>query len=42
MRERYVAHRTGLINQTRGLLSEYGVVAPRGHRAFTRLLREVS
>jgi transposase len=40
MRERYVAHRTGLINQTRGLLSEYGIVAPQGHRAFTRLLRE--
>lgn len=40
MRERYVAHRTGLINQTRGLLSEYGIVAPQGHRAFIRLLGE--
>lgn len=24
IRERYVSHRTGLINQTRGLLAEYG------------------
>jgi transposase len=40
MREHYVSHRTGLINQTRGLLSEYGVVAPQGHRAFIRLLGE--
>ena len=41
MRERYVAHRTGLINQTRGLLSEYGIIAPLGHKAFCQLLREV-
>jgi transposase len=41
MRERYVAHRTGMMNQTRGLLSEYGIVAPRGHDAFTRLLHTV-
>jgi transposase len=34
MRERYVAHRTGLINQTRGLLSEYGIIAHQGHKAF--------
>ncbi len=42
MRERYVAHRTGLINQTRGLLSDYGIIAPKGHRAFCQLLAEVS
>lgn len=42
MRERYVAHRTGLINQTRGLLSEYGIIAPQGHKAFCQLLGEVS
>jgi len=42
MRERYVAQRTGLINQTRGLLSEYGIVAPLGHKAFCVLLRDVS
>jgi len=41
MRERYVAHRTGLINQTRGLLSEYGIIAPQGHKAFCQLLRDV-
>lgn len=40
MRERYIAHRTGLINQTRGLVSEYGVIAPKGHKAFCQLLRE--
>ena len=40
-RERYVRNRTGLINQTRGLLSEYGLVAPLGHKAFCRLLREI-
>ena len=42
IRERYMAHRTGLINQTRGLLSEYGIIAPQGHKAFCLLLREVS
>lgn len=42
LRERYVANRTGLINQTRGLLSEYGIIAPLGHKAFCRLLRETS
>jgi transposase len=41
MRDRHIAHRTGLINQTRGLLSEYGIVAPQGHRAFCRALQEV-
>lgn len=41
-RERYVAHRTALINQTRGLLSEYGIIAPKGHKAFCKLLQRVS
>ena len=40
LRERYLSQRTALINQTRGLLSEYGIVAPQGHRPFCRLLRE--
>ncbi len=40
IRERHVAHRTGLINQTRGLLSEYGIIAPQGHKGFCLLLRE--
>jgi transposase len=39
LRERYVAERTSLSNQTRGLLSEFGVVAPQGHRSFCVLLR---
>lgn len=38
IRERYVTHRTGLMNQIRGLLGEYGLIAPRGHKAFCRLL----
>lgn len=42
IRERYMAHRIGVINQTRGLLSEYGIIAPQGHKAFCQLLREVS
>lgn len=42
MRDRYIAHRTSVINQTRGLLSEYGIIAPQGHKAFSRLLRDVS
>ncbi len=42
IRERYVSHRTGLINQTRGLLSEHGIIAPLGHKAFCALLREMN
>lgn len=41
IRERYVAHRIGLINQARGLLSEYGIVASPGHKAFRQLLSHV-
>jgi len=39
IRERYTARRTGLMNQTRGLLSEYGIVAPQGHQAFIHCLQ---
>jgi len=42
LRERHIGQRTGLINQTRGLLSEYGIVVPRGHKAFCALVQEVS
>ena len=42
MRDRYVARRTGLVNQGRGLLSEYGIVVPQGLQAFCQLLREVA
>lgn len=42
LRERYVVQRTTLSNQTRGLLSEFGIVAPQGHRAFCTLLQESS
>ncbi len=42
IRERHVSHRTGLMNQTRGLLSEYGVIAPLGHKSYCKLLREIT
>jgi transposase len=42
MRERYVRDKTGLTNQTRGLLSEYGVIEAAGHKAFSALIYEVS
>ena len=38
IRERKVTQRTGLVNQTRGLLSEYGLIAPEHLPAFNRLL----
>lgn len=40
LRERYLAQRTMLSNQTRGLLSEFGILAPQGHRSFCALLQE--
>ena len=42
MREQCVTRRTALMNQVRGLLSEYGVVASQGLRAFVRLLAELT
>lgn len=42
MREQCVTRRTSLMNQARGLLSEYGVVSTQGHKAFVRLLAEVT
>lgn len=42
MRDLCVSRRTGLMNQTRGLLSEYGIVAATGHAAFSKLLSEVT
>jgi transposase len=38
MRERLVGERTALCNQVRGLLSEYGIVAPQGVSALKKLL----
>jgi len=38
LRERCVNQRTCLTNQTRGLLSEYGIVFPQGFKAFTQTL----
>lgn len=42
IRERYISQRTALMNQARGLLADYGIVAPQGHNAFCRLLRETA
>ena len=38
LRERVVSQRTALSNQTRGLLSEYGIVFPKGFKAFRTVL----
>ena len=40
IRERFVSHRTRISNQTRGLLSEYGLVAAAGFKALTALIHE--
>ena len=41
IRERHIKQRTSLINQARGLLAEYGIIAPLGLKAFKLLLHEV-
>ena len=41
LRERLVKERTRLVNQTRGLLAEYGLVLPQGIAAVRRQLSEV-
>lgn len=41
IRERLVSARTALVNEARGLLHEYGIVIPKGRRAFTRYFLEV-
>jgi len=40
IREQKVSQRTRLINQTRGLLSEYGIIAPQGIKSFRALLSD--
>ncbi len=40
IRERFVSHRTRISNQTRGLLSEYGLVARQGFKALKVLIQE--
>jgi transposase len=40
IRERFVSHRTRINNQTRGLLSEYGLVAGEGFKALKALIHE--
>ena len=42
IRDRLVKQRTQLINQLRGLLSEYGIVTGQGHKAICRLVAELS
>lgn len=38
MRDLKVRRRTSMMNQARGLLSDYGIVCPKGHAGFKRLL----
>ena len=40
IRERFVGHRTRISNQTRGLLSEYGLVTTLGFKALKALIQE--
>ena len=42
IRERLIKQRTAMTNQTRGLLSEHGVTAPQGHKAFITLLHDIN
>lgn len=42
IRDRLIKQRTAMMNQTRGLLSEYGVIAPQGHKAFITLLHDIN
>ena len=42
IRQRIVRQRTGLINQTRGILSEYGIIANKGIKHFSTLLAILS
>ncbi len=41
VRERRVRNRTGLINQIRGLLSEYGIIIAKGFRTIAKQLPDV-
>jgi transposase len=41
IRESYVVMRTKIINQLRGLLSEYGVIVPQGAHKFRKILPEL-
>ena len=40
IRDRLIAQRTALINHTRGLLAEYGIIHPKGAARFAALARE--
>jgi len=41
IRERAVKQRTALVNQTRGFLSEYGIIAAKGRHALVKRLPEI-
>ena len=41
VRERHIRNRTALTNQIRGILSEYGVVIPRGYKVLIQQLPDV-
>jgi len=42
MRDLCVQRRTSIMNQSRGLLSEYGVISPKGHKAFLKLIADIT
>jgi transposase len=42
IRDRLIKQRTAMMNQTRGLLAEYGVIAQQGHKAFITLLHDIN
>ena len=41
-RDLCVSRRTSLMSQTRGILGEYGVISPKGHKAFVALLGAIA
>ena len=42
MRDLCVQRRTAVMNQARGLLSEYGVICPKGHKSFLKLISDIT
>ena len=42
IRDGYISRRTGVMNQARGLLSEYGIIASLGHKSFRSVVSMVT
>lgn len=41
MRRLLVTERTRIVNQVRGLISEYGIIMPKGAAAFRKAIPEI-